>query len=231
MRVNDLIKVAIVAIVLSLLINLYVAYNIKYNLERYPNASPKTALFDGFGYLRVFINLIMVMFVQEYLAYEIRSGYTALLMKTGIGLRRYVFERIMFFTIIALLLAIPTYFIVSPIARYSDVLFCCILGDLLTITMYSFIISFIFPNAIPVIFGGLLLTYLTRIYLSIFLYNVSHELLVLYIFNPIMIWFIEDNLFVEKHILYLFTLLYVILVLVIEYFSTMKIVSKRGIYK
>ena len=227
MRVNDLVKIAIVVILLSLLINLYVAYNIKYNLEKEPGASPKSVLYYGFGYLRVLLDLSMVMFIQEYLTYEIRSGYTALLMKTGIGLKKYLLEKIMFFTMIALLLTVPTYYVLSPLIEYNDVIFCCLLGDLFTIIMYSFIISFILPNAFAVIIGGLLLTYLSRIHLSIFLYKIFKSTLVFYFLDPVSLWFIDNNCIVKKHILHVSTLIYIVSMLMILYLVIIKVASRR----
>lgn len=97
--------------------------------------------------------------------------------------------------------------------------------------MYGFILSFILPNAIAVIFGGLLSAYLTRVYLPIVIFKALNTPSVFYVFDPVMLWFLGENIVIEKYILYIVTLVYLILVVIIEYFLTIKIVSKKGIYQ
>jgi len=185
LRAGDLVKVSLVALAIGLLLSLLAAHQARSRMpEAFSVGGLASIAYDVCSSLRAFLVIAVTMFVQEYLAYELRSGYTSILLRAGIGLRRYIAERLTLFTVLAILMSAPTYF-VMPVTIYRSAIFSTVLGDLATAVALSSLLSFVYPHIVVVVFGGMLTTIALRVYLPAALYTASKNLLLLQIMNPI----------------------------------------------
>jgi len=185
LRIEDFVKVSLVSLAIGLLLSLLGAHQARSRMpEAFSHGGLASIAYDVCSSLRAFLVIAATMFVQEYLAYELRSGYTSILLRAGVGLRRYVAERLTHFTVSAILMSAPMYF-VMPVAIYGSTIFSTVLGDLVTAVALSSLLSFVYPHIVVVVFGGMLTTIALRVYLSATLYTASKNLLVLQIMNPI----------------------------------------------
>jgi len=230
MRISELFQIAIVVIVLGIAIAILTAHNNKINFES--NSSAQAGLIWGNASgLRVIFGLVLALFIQEYLAYEVRSGYASLLIKTGVGIKRYILEKLFLFITIIILLAIPTYIIVAPFNIYSDVLLNVVLGDLFTIMMFSFIFALTIPNILLVVLVSILATYAIRIYLFLAIGLQFRSDFLWHLMQIHMYDYPYPAPYINTYMLYISNLLYIALILISTIVLSIKIVMKRGIYR
>lgn len=231
MRAGDLVKVSLVALAIGLLLSLLEAHQARSRMpEALSHGGLASIAYDVCSSLRAFLVIATTMFVQEYLAYELRSGYTSILLRAGIGLRRYIAERFTLFTVSAVLMSAPTYF-VMPVAIYGSTIFSTVLGDLATAIALGSLLSFVYPHIVIVVFGGMLTTIALRVYLPAALYTASKNLLVLQIMNPIHVWFAAYNetpsASLSQPWLVALSALYSAALLVITYVVLMRVAPRR----
>jgi len=232
LRVGDLVKVSLVALAIGLLLSLLEAHQARSRMpEAFSGGSLASIAYDVCSSLRAFLVIAVTMFVQEYLAYELRSGYTSILLRAGIGLRRYVAERLTLLAVSAVLMSAPTYF-VMPVAIYGSAIFGTVLGDLVTAIALSSLLSFVYPHIVVVVFGGLLATIALRVYLSAVLYAASKNLLVLQIMNPISATWLAaideaPRVSLNQPWLVALSALYSVALLVITYVALMRVAPRR----
>lgn len=232
MKPAKMLEILILAAVITLAINIYVAYSIKVSIERTATTlSPISPLSDWATQLRAIISLVMILFVEEYLAYEVKTGYIVTLLRLGIGLKRYILEKMILFTSIAIVLALPTYFLIFPNPRYSEIAFYTILGDVFTVIMFGFITSIALPNIAAVVLGSMVLTYLIKGPLTAAIYTMIKNEFAYYLMNPMFLLFESPAVKVNRLVLVAVTIAYIAVVLLVTYLASLKIALRRGGYR